>query len=110
MQNLKQYFGGDIQKFSENLPGFSWAKYPGEKHIPSYNYLGPGMCLDIRLDENNIPKPGEEPINAIDQLAYCQHARHMDQRGTGTSLYWLMWGNQVTHARARIASCPSGRH
>ena len=26
--------------------------------------------LDIRLDENNIPKSGEEPIKAIDQLAY----------------------------------------
>ena len=69
-QNLKQYFGGDIQKFSSKLPGFIWAKYKGEKHLPSYNYLGPGTRLDIRLDENNIPKPGEEPINAIDQLAY----------------------------------------
>ena len=39
-QNLKQYFGGDIQKFSEKLPGFVWSRYPGEKHIPSYNYLG----------------------------------------------------------------------
>ena len=39
-QNLKKYFGGDIQKFSEKLPGFAWSRYPGEKHIPSYNYLG----------------------------------------------------------------------
>ena len=54
----------------QNLPGFIWAKYKGEKHLPSYNYLGPGTRLDIRLDENNNPKPGEEPINAIDQLAY----------------------------------------
>ena len=30
----------------------------------------PGTHLDIRLDENNIPKSGEEPINAIDQLGY----------------------------------------
>ena len=69
-QNLKKYFGGDIQKFSSKLPGFVWSKYPGEKHPPTYNYLGPGTRLDIRLDENNIPKPGEEPINEIDQLAY----------------------------------------
>ena len=69
-QNLKKYFGGDIQKSSQNLPGFIWAKYKGEKHLPSYNYLGPGTRLDIRLNENNIPKSGEEPINAIDQLAY----------------------------------------
>ena len=66
-QNLKKYFGGDIQKFSQNLPGFVWAKYKGEHHLPSYNYLGPNTRLDIRLDENNQPKPGEEPINAIDQ-------------------------------------------
>ena len=69
-QNLKKYFGGDIQKFSEKLPGFVWSRYPGEKHLPSYNYLGPGTRLDIRLNENNIPKSGEEPINAIDHLAY----------------------------------------
>ena len=30
----------------------------------------PGTRLDIRLNKNNIPKPGKEPINAIDQLAY----------------------------------------
>ena len=69
-QNLKEYFGGDIQKFSTKLPGFIWSKYSGEKHLPGYAYLGPGTRLDIRLDEDNIPKSGEEPINEIDQLAY----------------------------------------
>ena len=68
-QTLRKYFGGDIQKFSEKLPGFIWSKYPKEKHLPSYNYLGPGS-VDIRLDENNIPKQGEESINEIDRLAY----------------------------------------
>ena len=33
-------------------------------------HLGPGTRLEIRLDENNIPKSGEEPINEIDRLAY----------------------------------------
>ena len=61
---------GDIQKFTEKLQGFVWAKYPKEKHLPSYNYLGPGTRTDIRLDEYNHPKPGEEPINTIDYLAY----------------------------------------
>ena len=69
-KNLKSYFGGDIQKFSLKLPGLVWSRYPGEKHLPSYNYLGPGTCLDIQLNENTISKSGEEPINAIDQLAY----------------------------------------
>ena len=67
-QTLKCCFGGDIQKFLGNLQGFAWSKYKGEKHLPSYNYLGPGTCLDIRTDEYNNPKPGEEPINAIDQI------------------------------------------
>ena len=33
----------------------------------------PGTRLDIRLNENNIPKSGEEPINAIDHLAYIHY-------------------------------------
>ena len=28
----------------------------------------PGTRLDIRLNENNIPKSGEEPINEIEKL------------------------------------------
>ena len=48
-QNLEQHFGGDIQKFTSKLPGFIWSLYPEEKHFPSYNYLGPGTRLDIRL-------------------------------------------------------------
>ena len=50
------------------LPGFIWEKYKREHHLPSYNYLGPNTRLDIRLDENNQPKPGEEPTNVIDQI------------------------------------------
>ena len=34
-QNLKEYFGGDIQKFSSKLPGFIWSKYSGGK-TPSW--------------------------------------------------------------------------
>ena len=79
------YFGGDIQKFSSKLPGFVWSKYSGEKHLPGYAYLGPGTRLDIRLDENNIPKSGEEPINEIDRLAYIhdlayQNSDDIDER------------------------------
>ena len=82
-QNLKRYFGGDIQKFSSRLPGFIWSKYSGEKHLPSYNYLGPGTRLDIRLDENNIPKPGEEPINEIDRLAYIHDLAYQNSDDMG---------------------------
>jgi hypothetical protein len=64
--------GFDSQDFLSNLPGLPFAKYPGEKHIPNYSYCGPSTRLDIRLDENNIPKLGEEPINRVDQTCY-QH-------------------------------------
>jgi len=69
-ENIKEYVGGDIQNFMSKLPGFIWSKYPGEHHLPTYNYLGPNTRLDIRLDENDKPKQGEEPINPIDDLAY----------------------------------------
>ena len=67
--NLQSSSGGDLQTISSKLPGFPWAKYKGEHHLPGHNYTGPGTRLDIRLDENNIPKPGEEPINRVDQSA-----------------------------------------
>ncbi|ESO87381.1 hypothetical protein LOTGIDRAFT_166529 [Lottia gigantea] len=66
----KTYFGaGDIKKSFGSLPGFPWAKYPGEKHLPGHNYTGPGTRLDLRLDENDNPKPGEEPVNRVDAAA-----------------------------------------
>jgi hypothetical protein len=60
----------DVQKFLERLPGFVWSKYPGEKHLPNYQYCGPSTRLDIRLDENGMPKHGEEPINRVDKTCY----------------------------------------
>ncbi|ESP04439.1 hypothetical protein LOTGIDRAFT_170832 [Lottia gigantea] len=66
----KTYFGsGDIQKSLGSLPGFPWAKYPGEKHLPGHNYTGPGTRLDLRLDENDKPKPGEEPVDTVHAAA-----------------------------------------
>ncbi len=59
----------DAQKFSERLPGFPWSKYKGEKHLPGHNYTGPGTNLKMRLDENDQPRKGEEPINRIDAAA-----------------------------------------
>ncbi|ESP04436.1 hypothetical protein LOTGIDRAFT_170829 [Lottia gigantea] len=69
-QSPKTYFGaGDIQKSLGSLPGFPWSKYPGEKHLPGHNYTGPDMRLDRRLDENDNPKPAEEPVNRVDAAA-----------------------------------------
>jgi len=64
----KEKIGADIRDSSTKLlPNPSWQKYSGEKHLKNYNYAGPGTRLDLRLDENKNPKPGEEPINKIDE-------------------------------------------
>ena len=45
-----------------------------EMHLPysltkKYNYLGPFTKLNKRLDKNNDPLPGSEPINGLDSIA-----------------------------------------
>ena len=37
--------GGDIQTAVIKLPGFPWAKYPGEFHLPNYSYAGLGSAV-----------------------------------------------------------------
>ena len=37
------YNGGDIQRFSDKLPGLPWSRYPGEKHLFNHNFTGPGL-------------------------------------------------------------------
>lgn len=60
----------DFHKMLSKLPGLPWAKYSGEKHLPGYNYAGPGTALDKRLDENDNPLPNSKPINRVDEAAY----------------------------------------
>ena len=55
-------------------------KYSGEKHIPGYNYCGPGTRLDIRLDENDKPNPGNEPVNDIDKTCYKHDIDYRDHK------------------------------
>ena len=45
------------------------AVLPFEKHSPGTNYLGPGTRLDVRLDENGNPYPGNEPTDRVDKAA-----------------------------------------
>ena len=58
---------------------------PFEKHLPGTNYVGPGTRLDLKLDENENPKPGFEPTDRIDEsalkhdLAY-KHAHDFQSR------------------------------
>ena len=80
----------DLQSALGKIPGFIWSKYLKEKHmiykfnklnkfpVSAYSYLGPSSRLDIRLDENDKPKPGEEPLSPTDQLALHHNALHRD--------------------------------
>ena len=65
---------------------FSWAKYPGEKHLPpidglSWNYFGPGSRLDIRLKDIDSgiyePNPDSEPTCEVDNAAYIHDVRYL---------------------------------
>ena len=78
MSTLKQGAAFDAQSFLSKLPGTPWAKYPGEKHLPGYQACGPGTRLDIRLDPNDKPLPGEEPINRVDQTCYRHDLAYRD--------------------------------
>lgn len=76
----KRGAGFDLQAALEHLPPFPWSKYEPEKHVPSYNYLGPGTRLDIRLDASDRPRPGEEPISATDALALKHDLAYRDAK------------------------------
>ena len=54
---------------------------PFEKHLPGNKYLGPGTDLAKKLDSEGKPKPGYEPTNKVDYVAYLhdlQYSRHED--------------------------------
>jgi Phospholipase A2-like domain len=42
---------------------------PFEKHLPGMRYCGPGTRLDLRVDENGEPFPGNEPVDRVDEAA-----------------------------------------
>ena len=68
----------NLQNSLSNLPGFIWSKYLKEKHFPGYSYLGPASRLDIRLNENDQPRHGEEPVSPTDQLALHHDIAYRD--------------------------------
>jgi hypothetical protein len=72
----------DIQKFISKL-------FPGEHHLPGYNFAGPGTKLDKRLKDFN-PETGEysevitKPINELDEAALnhdIAYTKHDDLKG-----------------------------
>ena len=64
----------DLQNSVGNMPGLIWSKYSQETHFykfpaSAYFYLGPSTALNIRLDENDKPKSGDEPVSPTNKLA-----------------------------------------
>ena len=68
----------DLQIALGKMPGFIWSKYKNRHHYPGYSYRGPQTALKIRLDENDKPKPGEEPVSPSDQLALHHDIAYRD--------------------------------
>lgn len=68
----------DFHNILSKLPGMPWAKYKGEKHLPSYNFLGPQTALDKRLDSDGNPLPHSVPINRVDAAAYRHDLAYRD--------------------------------
>ncbi|ESO94779.1 hypothetical protein LOTGIDRAFT_161030 [Lottia gigantea] len=64
-QTPKNYFGSDIQKSLASLPGFPWAKYPGEKHLPGHNYTGPGTRFRFSLGLDTRCCVLKEPVRNL---------------------------------------------
>jgi Phospholipase A2-like domain len=44
--------------------------FPGELHIPSMNFAGPGTRLEYRLNDDNTPKEWSQPVERVDLAAY----------------------------------------
>jgi hypothetical protein len=42
---------------------------PGEKHLSGMNYCGPGTNLELKLNDDDTPKPGFLPIDRVDEAA-----------------------------------------
>jgi Phospholipase A2-like domain len=56
---------------------------PFEKHLPGMRYCGPGTNLGNRLHPDGTPKPGNEPIDRIDEAAMrhdIQYCLYNDRR------------------------------
>ena len=57
--------------------------FPFEKHLPGMRYCGPGTRLDLRVDEDGKPFPGNEPVDRVDEAAMKHdlvYSKHNDLR------------------------------
>jgi len=61
----------------------------GELHLRSivdgkHNFTGPGTNLAARLDKNDRPVPGSEPVNAVDAVSMAHDICYRDNKDTKT--------------------------
>ena len=82
--NQKIYNGGDIasaiSKFTKyfKAPG---QMFKGQLHVPGMNFAGPGIRLDLRLNDDLTPKEWSKPIDRVDETAYLHdlaYEQHTD--------------------------------
>jgi len=71
-QFVKQTTGGGyVEGFGLDIHSLI-GKLPHPKRgwtLPKHKYTGPWNPLEEQLDENDNPKPGQEPYNQIDEIA-----------------------------------------
>ena len=68
----REFTGGDIVGMIN--------KTGKEFHIPGYNFCGPGTKLKQRLDANDNPIPGSEPVNDIDRACMKHDINYRDNK------------------------------
>ena len=67
---IVNYWGRfDLQCAFGEMLGLIWSKYDTEHHYFGKSYLGPQTAVKIRLDKNDQPKVGEQPVSPTDELA-----------------------------------------
>src|ERR1700727_2818916 len=54
---------------------------PFEKHLPGMRYCGPETRLDLRVDEDGKPFPGNEPVDRVDEAALKHDLAYRESDG-----------------------------
>ena len=69
--------GFDVQKLLSKVP-FTTTGIPGELHIPSHHFAGPGTNLSARLNPDDTPQDWSMPVDRDDQAAYYHDLAYRD--------------------------------
>lgn len=84
---------------------------PGEKHLPGMRYCGPGTLLNMRLDANGKPTPGNEPVDRVDQAAmehdieYSKHGGIRERHVADKEMIKKLYGINRPTKRERCERC-----